>query len=203
MGEETGPRPAWLMEEDTASPRELQGPHGAMSCSVLRSCLSRLGLCCSLPLCVCMRPKSRQSCPTLCDLMDLSLPSSSVHGILQARILEWVAISFSRGSSRPRDQTRISCGSCTVGGFWPLSPWGEPSLLPPPTFCLSPCFLPLVLLSLLWPPALLSGPPVSLLASLCCLVQGESPLFRNISSHWALGDPCVCVCVCVSEGASG
>ena len=41
-----------------------------------------------------------QSCPTLCDPVDCSPPSSSVHGILQARILEWVAISFSRGSSR-------------------------------------------------------------------------------------------------------
>ena len=43
-----------------------------------------------------------------CDLMDCSLPDSSVHGILQARVLEWVAISFSRGSSRPRDQTWVS-----------------------------------------------------------------------------------------------
>ena len=49
-----------------------------------------------------------QSCPTLCDPMDCSLPGFSVHGILQARILEWVTISFSRGSSRPRDRTRIS-----------------------------------------------------------------------------------------------
>ena len=49
--------------------------------------------------------KVGQSCPTLCDSMDCSLPSSSLHGILQARVLEWVAISFSRGSSRPRDQT--------------------------------------------------------------------------------------------------
>ena len=49
-----------------------------------------------------------QSCPTLCDPMDCSLPGSSVHGILQARILEWVAIFFSRGSSRPRDQTQVS-----------------------------------------------------------------------------------------------
>ena len=40
-----------------------------------------------------------QSCPTLCDPMDCSLPGSSVHGIFQARVLEWVAISFSRGSS--------------------------------------------------------------------------------------------------------
>ena len=48
-----------------------------------------------------------QSCPTLWDPMDCSLPSSSVHGIFQAIVLEWIAISFSRGSSRPRDQTRV------------------------------------------------------------------------------------------------
>ena len=46
-----------------------------------------------------------QSCPTLCNPVDCSPPGSSVHGILQARILEWVAISFSRGSSQPRDRT--------------------------------------------------------------------------------------------------
>ena len=49
-----------------------------------------------------------QSCPTLCNPMDCSLPGSSIHGIFQARILEWVAISFSRGSSWPRDQARVS-----------------------------------------------------------------------------------------------
>ena len=49
-----------------------------------------------------------QSCPTLCDPVDCSPPGSSVHGILQARILEWVAISFSRGSSQPRDRTWAS-----------------------------------------------------------------------------------------------
>ena len=48
---------------------------------------------------------------TLCDPMDCNPPSSSVHGILQARILEWAAISFSRGSSRPRDRTRVSCSA--------------------------------------------------------------------------------------------
>ena len=46
---------------------------------------------------------------TLCDPMDSCLPGSSVHGILQARILEWVAVPFSRASSQPRDRTRISC----------------------------------------------------------------------------------------------
>ena len=49
-----------------------------------------------------------QSCPTLCDPIDGSLPGSSVHGIFQARVLEWVAISFSRESSRPRDRTQVS-----------------------------------------------------------------------------------------------
>ena len=49
-----------------------------------------------------------QSCPTLCDTMKYSLPGSSVHGILQATILEWVAIPFFRGSFQPRDQTWVS-----------------------------------------------------------------------------------------------
>ena len=49
-----------------------------------------------------------QSCLILCDPMDCSPPGSSVHEILQARILEWVAISFSRGSSQPKDQTEVS-----------------------------------------------------------------------------------------------
>ena len=46
---------------------------------------------------------------TLCEPMDCSPPGSSVHGILQTRIVEWVAIPFSRGSSRPRDQTQVYC----------------------------------------------------------------------------------------------
>ena len=49
-----------------------------------------------------------QSCPTLCDPMDCSLRDSSIHGIFQARELEWVAVSFSRGSSQPRDRNRFS-----------------------------------------------------------------------------------------------
>ena len=62
--------------------------------------------------------KSLQSCLTLCIPMDCSLPGSSVHGILQARILEWVAVPSSRGSSRPRDQTCVSYVSCI--GKWVL-----------------------------------------------------------------------------------
>ena len=59
-----------------------------------------------------------QSCPALCDPMDCSPPGSSIHVILQARILQGVAISFSRGSSRPRDRIRVSYISYT--GSWVL-----------------------------------------------------------------------------------
>ena len=52
-----------------------------------------------------------QLCLTLCDTMDCSLPGSSIHGDFQARIQEWVAISFSKGSPRSRDQTLVSCKS--------------------------------------------------------------------------------------------
>ena len=67
-----------------------------------------------------------QSCPTLCDHLDCSLPGSSVHWILQARVLEWAAFSsrsslveifFSRRSSQPRDQTWVSC---IPGRFFPI-----------------------------------------------------------------------------------
>ena len=61
----------------------------------------------------CMKVKSEsevaQLCPTLSDPMDCSPPGSSVHGIFQARVLEWDAIAFSRGSSWLRDQTQVSC----------------------------------------------------------------------------------------------
>ena len=53
--------------------------------------------------------KVTQSCPILYNPIDCSLPGSSIHGIFQARILEWVAISFSKGSSWPRDRTWVSC----------------------------------------------------------------------------------------------
>ena len=53
-----------------------------------------------------VKAKVPQSCPTLCDPMDCRLPGSSVHGILPARILEWAAFPFSRGSAQPRIETR-------------------------------------------------------------------------------------------------
>ena len=68
-----------------------------------------------------------QLCLTLCDPMDCSLPGSSVHGILQSRVLEWVAIPFFRGSSQPRDQNRVSLH------------WQAGSLLAPPGKPISLC----------------------------------------------------------------
>ena len=59
-----------------------------------------------------------QLCPTLCTPVDCSLSGFSVHGILQARILERVAIPFTRGSSQPRDQTWVSY---ITGGFFTIS----------------------------------------------------------------------------------
>ena len=60
--------------------------------------------------------------------MDHGPPGSSVHGIFQVRILEWIAIIFSRRSSQRRDPTHISCASCIAGGFFtaapPAKPWG-------------------------------------------------------------------------------
>ena len=69
-------------------------------------------------LCVCACAQSHHLCPTLCDPMNYNPPGSSVHGILQVRLLEWVAKPSSRGSSWPRDQT---CSSCI--GRQILYPW--------------------------------------------------------------------------------
>ena len=66
----------------------------------------------SLQTCVCVRVKSFQLCPTLCDSMECSPLGSSVRGILQARILVWEAICFPRGSSQPRDGSHMSYVTC-------------------------------------------------------------------------------------------
>ena len=71
----------------------------------------------------CCRYLVAKSCPALCDLVDCSPPGSSIHGVLQARMLERVAISFSRGSPRPRDQTQVSC---TSGRFLTTEPPRKP-----------------------------------------------------------------------------
>ena len=69
----------------------------------------------------CIHAKSLQSCPILCNAMDCSPPGSSVHGIPQTRIQDWVAISFSMGSSQARDQTCISCLGRQILYYW--APW--------------------------------------------------------------------------------
>ena len=82
----------------------------------------------------CLHAQSLQLCPTLCNPVDYSLPGSSVHGIFScrkathsvfSRILEWVAIPFSRGSSRPRDQTGVFRVTCIARGFFITEPLGN------------------------------------------------------------------------------
>ena len=70
----------------------------------------------STPIWVCVCSVA-QACPSLGDPLDCSQPGSSAHGIFQARILEWVAISSSRSSSWPRDRTCVSCVSCAGRSF--------------------------------------------------------------------------------------
>ena len=93
---------------------EMSPEYNLVSISTWNSEISSYTLCCV-----------SQSCLALCSPLDCSPPSSSVHGIFQARVLQWVAIPFSRGSSRPRDQTCISSDSCTAGGFFTAEPPGE------------------------------------------------------------------------------
>ena len=70
-----------------------------------------------------------QSCLTLCDPLDCNPPGSFNQAIFQARILEWLAVPFSRGSSHPRDQTCVSCVSCIAGGFLPAEPLRRPDAI--------------------------------------------------------------------------
>ena len=86
----------YFLEEKTTNLKRYMNPYVHCIC-----------VCVCVCVCVCI-----QSCLTLCDPVDCSLPGFSVHGILQARILEWVTIFSSRGSSWPRDWTLVSC----IGG---------------------------------------------------------------------------------------
>ena len=79
---------------------------------------------------MCVHADLLQLCLTLCDPVDCSPPGSSAHGILQSRILEWVAAPSSRGSSRLRDRTHVSVSPSLIGGFFTTSatweaPWVE------------------------------------------------------------------------------
>ena len=80
-------------------------------------------------ICVCVCAKSFQSCLTLCNSMDRGLSGPSVHGILQPRTLEWVAMPFSSGSSWPRDQTQVSC---IAGRFFTV--WTTRDILSHPAY---------------------------------------------------------------------
>ena len=90
-----------------------------------------------------MKALLTQSCLTLCDTMDCSPPGCSIHEILQARILEWVAMPSSRGSSWPRDCTHISCLLHWQAGSLPLAAPGKPvhSLKCGPLSLESPAYL--------------------------------------------------------------
>ena len=76
-----------------------------------------------------------QSGLTFRDPMDCNSPVSSAHGISQARILEWLTISFSRGSSRPRHRTWVSCTSCIAGRFFTAELASQPPIPSPPPQC--------------------------------------------------------------------
>ena len=138
-----------------------------------------------------MHAKSLQSCPTLCSPMDCSLPGSSVHGILQTRILEWAAMPSSRGSSQPKDRTPVSYISST----------GRRILYHCRHLGSSRRLLKLYFKSLICifekkiqedpipsPPAILVIPKLSKIqcccfhASLCTLGHKDDPLFSHLSS---------------------
>ena len=101
----------WLNMATRPSPGNLLHSSTAI---LRRNCLVSIHLCVKLMCEVKKWNEVAQSYLTLCNPVDCSLPGCSVHGILQARILEWVAISFSRGSSKPRDRTWVShiAGRC-------------------------------------------------------------------------------------------
>ena len=77
----------------------------------------------------CVHAQLLQLCLTLCNPMDLSLPGSSVHGISQAIILEWVAMPSSRGSAWSRYQTCVSWVSYIADGFFTTEPLGKPTAI--------------------------------------------------------------------------
>ena len=104
--------------EGTCEAVGVQGESGvSVWCAGLLTLHSASGLSVTTYLCLCA--KSLQLCPTLWDPMDCSPPGSFVHGILQARIVEWTPIPYSRGSSQPMGWTHVSYISCI--GSWVLN----------------------------------------------------------------------------------
>ena len=96
---------------------------------ILVSCVGvYVSLCVCVCVCVCARARVRalSRVQLFCDPMDCSVGGSSVHGIILTRILKWVAMTSSRGSSQPRDRTRVSCGPDIAGRFFTAEPLGKP-----------------------------------------------------------------------------
>ena len=101
--------PASTTPQPPTTAQSWQQPRVLQSTATLPGLVSRATWICCVISCEKVKVLVAQLCPTLCDPMNCSLPGSSVHGILQARILEWNAISFSKGSSQCRD--RVTAGS--------------------------------------------------------------------------------------------
>ena len=115
--------PCWLIWQEVLhfSPGRVSKSNSWMPSDLLWPSLSSLVICTVL-VAVCA-----QACMTLCDPMDCSPPGSTIQGIFQARILEWVAVSSSRGSSWTREWTHVFCISCI--GRWILYSWAKEALL--------------------------------------------------------------------------
>ena len=99
------------------------GKHHCSICSLLQITFEHLKL--EVEVYTCMSAYSVTSFMSVCNPMDYSPTVSSIHGILQAGILECVMMPFSRGSSQPRDQICISCVPCIAGRFFTTERWGE------------------------------------------------------------------------------
>ena len=116
--------------EEKGSSLQYSGLKNSMDCIVSPwgrkelDTMEWLSLTCHIILVSGVKVLVAQLCPTLCDPMDGSPPGSSIYEILQARILEWVAIPFSRGSSRFRDRTQVSCIGRYLHYHW--ATWGAP-----------------------------------------------------------------------------
>ena len=123
----------WLQQVTDSSPRSVEQGRttaqegGGMGINIYWIILQSLriiipeSLCYGLNCVKCVKALVTQSCLTLGDPMVCSPPGSSVHGIVQARILEWVAMPSSRGSSQPRDRTQVSCIAGRFFTIWATS----------------------------------------------------------------------------------
>ena len=127
---------------------------------------------------VCLPAKSLQSCPAFWDPRDWSPPGSSLYGILQARILEWVAMLSSRASSQPRDRTHISWGSCIAGRFLSLRHQESPYISYDPAVHF------LVFSQERWKLILTSEPFIMFIMFLFIMAQTQKQLTYPLAGEW-------------------